>query len=41
MVLTLFMLTQSILDDSKVVEIIPEKKDTEKSTYPFVNQELV
>lgn len=35
MVLTLSMLLQSTPDDSKAMEIIPEKKDTEKSTYPF------
>ena len=36
MVLTLFMLIQSTPDDSKAMEIIPEKKDIEKSTCPFV-----
>lgn len=36
MVLTVFILTQSILDDAKAVEIIPEKTDTEQSMYPFV-----
>ena len=37
MVLILFMITQSILDDSKAVEIMPEKKGTEKNTYLFVS----